>query len=116
MNLVAVRLAKRVVRGVEPLGRRLDRTHHHVVGQQRVEAPDEPPRLERRAGLDADDLPLGVDARVGAAAGGERGFFTSDRPPRVLQHALHGRLRRLPLPTGVGRAVVRDGEFEPVGL
>jgi hypothetical protein len=53
-----------------------------------------------------------VDARVGAAGAREADAVTRERTQRLEEHALHGRLVALDLPSAVRGAVVREVEPE----
>ena len=93
VNLIAIALADRVVRGVKAVGRVFDRDDGDVVGQHRVEAAVQIVVRQPRLGRDADDLAERVDAGVGAAGGGDA--------HRLLRDLLPGALRASPCTVGL---------------
>ena len=61
---------------------------------------------------DAGDLRGGVDPGVGAAGRVQRVMGPDDGRDLVFDHRLNALRVRLPLPSGVGRAVVGDRELQ----
>ncbi len=113
MDLVAIELLERVVRGVEAGGCRFDGLHDDILRQLGIEPL--PQSLDRQFafGRQANHLPERVHTRIGATAGGERGLFAGDGLPSFGERGLHGARTRLNLPTSVFGAIVGNGQLEP---
>src|SRR3954463_10795017 len=111
MGVLAGAVADSVVGCVEFFGGVIDSDDGYVVGQKRVEAAVEVVVGEARFRGETDHLAEGMDAGVGTAGGSETQRLLREALPSGFERALDGRLIRLDLPTGVGRAVVGDGDF-----
>ena len=87
-----------------------DRNPLARLAQMRVE------RVAHRVGppvpaeIDMRDLTGSVDAGVGAARTAQRDRLAAEFFDRLLDRRLHGRLVGLPLPAGIGAAVILDVE------
>jgi hypothetical protein len=83
-----------------------------VVGQVGVERIGPLPRRKRAVGVEVRDLPLGVDARVGAAGADHQHLPPFDLLQRPLQLALDRGLVLLQLPAVEIGAVVLDDDAD----
>ena len=109
---VAVALAHDVPGRMKPLGDVGHFQHGDVVGQNGVQPPPQHLGRKRRVRLEDHDLPQGVNARVGPAAGHDPRLLAGDLRDGRFERPLHRRPIDLHLPAGIGRAVVGDCEFQ----
>ena len=86
------------------------KAHADVAGQHGVEGVGVLVRGDAAVGVKVGALAEGVDARVRAAGAEEHRPFPHQFGDGLLHHLLHGEGVLLPLPAGVGRAVVFEGE------
>lgn len=112
VDCVAISLADGVADCVEALGRFRHVEDNDVVGQVGVEGSQQNIGRQLRIGTKPNDLAKSMNAGVGPAAGQDANTPAGYFGDGVFERSLHGRPIELELPTGVGRAVVCNGEFE----
>ena len=78
----------------------------------RVDRAEKRGGRHRTADRDTGDLAAGVGAGVGPARPGHRHRPAVELAERIFEQPLDGDPRRLPLPSHVSGAIVRDGELE----
>ena len=110
VNLIAVLLAHGGEAGVEIVRHGAAKAHADVAGQHGVEGVGVLVRGDAAGGVEVGALAEGVDARVRAAGAEKHRPFPHQSGNGLLHHLLHGEGVFLPLPAGVGRAIVFEGE------
>ena len=110
VNLIAVALAHGGEAGVEIVRHGAAFAHADVAGQHGIEGVGVLVRGDAAGGIEVGALAEGVDARVRAAGAKEHRPCPHQPGHGLLHHLLHGEGVLLPLPAGVGRAVVFEGE------
>ena len=79
----------------------------------RVERAHQLVRRPLAGEIDMGDLARRVDARIGTPRPTDRHALGCEAEDRVLDRLLHGRQIGLPLPAGIGPAVIFDVESKP---
>lgn len=109
---VSVALGFGVERGVEGLGDFLGAGDADVGGEGGVEGAEEDLGRVSGGGVEMDDLGEGVDAGVGASAGGDGRGVSEEGFEGLFEDELDGAAVALALPPAEVGAVVTDGELD----
>ena len=110
-NRVAIPLALRAEAGVKILRHSPGIANAHIGGQHRIERIGVFFRWNAALRVEMRHLSKGVHARVRAARARDRVRLPRKAKQRLFHHLLHGERVFLPLPAGIVRAIVFDGQL-----